>query len=143
MEHTFANKVVVISGAARGIGEALVREFLRLGARVVALDRRWDESDPFFGELRQDDRALALSCDVTSDEDVAQSYVATMRRWGSVDVLINNAAMRQRDLYPGNGERQSATVRGQNWGWKMAYKKHHRPPCRVCAWACETLLPLA
>jgi NAD(P)-dependent dehydrogenase (short-subunit alcohol dehydrogenase family) len=116
MERNFKNKVVAISGAARGIGEAMTREFLRLGARVVALDRLWEASDPFHLELmRNGDFALALSCDITSSEEVEKAYSATMSKWGTVDVLINNAAMRQRDLYPANGASTVLDTLDSHW----------------------------
>src|ERR1700712_4731973 len=115
MHANFEGKVVVISGAARGIGEAMVRHFLAMRASVVALDRLWDEGSPFHAELQGESMALPLSCDVTSSEAIAAAYAACMKRFGSVDVLINNAAMRQRDLYPEDGASAVLNTKDEHW----------------------------
>ncbi|MDQ2736737.1 MAG: SDR family oxidoreductase [Pseudomonadota bacterium] len=119
MSQDFSGKVVAISGAARGIGAAHVKEFLRRGANVVALDRQWDTSDAFHGDLVEEAAALPLSCDITSQEDVDSAFAATIEEWGTVDVLINNAAMRQRDFYPANGV--SAVLNTEDWQWDKMF----------------------
>ena len=65
-DRPFAGRVVVITGAARGIGETLARVFLREGARVVAMDRRWDEGSDLHRTLK-DAGSLPLSADITDD----------------------------------------------------------------------------
>jgi NAD(P)-dependent dehydrogenase (short-subunit alcohol dehydrogenase family) len=119
MNQDFSGKVVAISGAARGIGAAHVQEFLRRGAKVVALDRQWDVADPFHEALAKDAAALALSCDITSQSDVDAAFAATIQKWGTVDVLLNNAAMRQRDFYPSNGA--SAVLDTEDWQWDKMF----------------------
>jgi NAD(P)-dependent dehydrogenase (short-subunit alcohol dehydrogenase family) len=96
----FLNRVVVISSAARGMGRAYADAFLERGARVVGLDRSWDDGLP---------GGMSLTCDVTSESTLATAFEQTIARFGTVDVLVNNAAMRQRDLYPPHG---AAAVRG-------------------------------
>lgn len=115
----FAGKVVAISGAARGIGAAHAREFLRRGANVVALDRQWDTSDPFYRELADEAAALPLSCDITSQGDVDAALAAAIAKWGTVDVLMNNAAMRQRDFYPESGA--SAVLDTEDGQWSKMF----------------------
>lgn len=107
---TVADKVVVVTGAARGMGRAYVRGFLEKGARVAALDLSWtptgvsgDRDDTFARELQQRDDALALTCDITDFEQIQSAYDATIERFGTVDVLINNASLRQIDLFPPTG----------------------------------------
>ena len=95
----FEGRVVAVTGAARGIGEALGRAFLARGASLVALDRHWDEDSAWRGELAAAG-ALALPCDITVDAEIDAARDAALARFGGVDVLVNNAAMRQRDLYP-------------------------------------------
>ncbi|HEY0583777.1 MAG TPA: SDR family oxidoreductase [Chloroflexota bacterium] len=97
------DRVVVITGAARGMGAAYTRGFLDAGARVVATDRSWDPNDAFGQELRGNPSALVLDVDVTSKDQIAAALAATLERFGTVDVLVNNAAMRMRDLYPPHG----------------------------------------
>jgi len=97
------DRVVVITGAARGMGAAYVRGFLDQGARVVASDRHWTGVEAWRDELSSDARALALEMDLTSDVQIEAAYAATIDKFGIVDVLVNNAGMRQRDLFPPHG----------------------------------------
>ncbi|HEY7465655.1 MAG TPA: SDR family NAD(P)-dependent oxidoreductase [Dehalococcoidia bacterium] len=102
-------KVVFITGAARGMGREYVRGFLKEGARVAAADLTWTPSGvsnddfDFAGELSGDDDALVLETDLTIDSHVKHAYAATMQRFGTVDVVISNAGLRQRNLYPPSG----------------------------------------
>jgi len=103
-------KVVVVTGAARGMGRAYVEGFLAKGARVAALDRSWvptgvsgDRDDAFARELEGRDDALTLTCDITDTEQIQDAFDATIEKFGTVDVLINNASFRQIDLFPPTG----------------------------------------
>jgi NAD(P)-dependent dehydrogenase (short-subunit alcohol dehydrogenase family) len=95
--------VVVITGAARGIGNAAAARFLAEGARVVALDRSWDGAEDAAAAMEGTGRALVTTADITDPDSVAASYAQTLDRFGQVDVLINNAACRQRYLFPPDG----------------------------------------
>lgn len=87
-------RVVLVTGAARGLGAAVLRTLCRHGATVVGCDVR--------GELLQrtvDDavaaggRAEAVTMDVTRDDEVARAVDAIAERHGRLDVLVNNAAV--------------------------------------------------
>jgi NAD(P)-dependent dehydrogenase (short-subunit alcohol dehydrogenase family) len=101
--------VVVITGGARGMGREYVRGFLREGAKVAALDVSWapsgvsNDDEDFAAELAGNPDALVLTTDLTIDTHVKRAYEAVMERFGTVDVLINNAGLRQRNLYPPSG----------------------------------------
>jgi NAD(P)-dependent dehydrogenase (short-subunit alcohol dehydrogenase family) len=102
-------KVVFITGAARGMGREYVRGFLKEGAKVAAADISWapsgvsnDDID-FADELSGNDDALVIDTDLTIDSHVKRAYQATIARFGTVDVVINNAGLRQRNLYPPSG----------------------------------------
>ena len=104
------DKVVVVTGAARGMGRAYVQGFLEKGAKVAALDRSWvptgvsgDRDDAFARELQERDDAITLTCDITDSEQIQRAFDATMQRFGTVEVLINNASLRQIDLFPPTG----------------------------------------
>jgi len=89
--------VVVITGAARGMGAEYTRAFSEAGSKVVALERSWEGEEEFRKELDANESILTLTCDVTSNEDLDDAYNATLERFGTVDVLVNNAAFRTRD----------------------------------------------
>jgi 3-oxoacyl-[acyl-carrier protein] reductase len=105
------NKIVVVTGGARGIGAALVRGFLSRGAKVAALDLSWepsmiwsdDRDDRFKREMEAHPDVLPLTADITNEGQVEAAYQATLERFGTVHVLVNNAAMLQRHLFPPGG----------------------------------------
>ena len=80
------DRVVVITGAARGMGRAYAEAFLEHGACVVGLDRAWDAST----RLPAASAALTLECDVARPADISTAFERTMDRFGTVDVLIFN-----------------------------------------------------
>jgi 1,1a-dihydroxy-1-hydro-9-fluorenone dehydrogenase len=86
-------RVVVVTGAARGMGRAYVEGFLAANACVVATDKSWTGVEDFRGDLAEKDSALALDMDVTSDAEIERAYQATLAKFGTVDVLINNAGL--------------------------------------------------
>ena len=85
-------KVVIVTGAARGIGAAIAEACAREGARVAALDLDGAGAETVAKALRDREAdALALRCDVTRAPDIAAALEAVLARWGRVDVLVNNA----------------------------------------------------
>ena len=80
-------KVVVITGASRGIGAATARVFAAAGAQVVLLAR----SD--VTALAQGVGGMALHCDVAQCDQVSAAVAAVAARFGRLDVLINNAGV--------------------------------------------------
>jgi NAD(P)-dependent dehydrogenase (short-subunit alcohol dehydrogenase family) len=88
---SIADKTILITGASRGIGRALVDEALRRGAERVYAAARRPAAHP-------DERVTPLTLDVT---DAAQVHAAA-ERVGSLDILINNAGLA---LYEGLGDR--------------------------------------
>jgi meso-butanediol dehydrogenase/(S,S)-butanediol dehydrogenase/diacetyl reductase len=88
----FEEKTVLITGAASGIGLAATRRFLDEGARVAMLDI--DEAS--LGEAARafpQDRVLVQVGDTANKETAAAAVQATVERFGSVDILINNAGI--------------------------------------------------
>jgi NAD(P)-dependent dehydrogenase (short-subunit alcohol dehydrogenase family) len=90
----FADKVVVITGAATGIGRATAQQLARLGSRLVIADLNGVKAEEAAASIQADNgAAMGLHCDVTSDGDVGSLIEAVAAQYGRVDVLINNASM--------------------------------------------------
>ncbi|PYE84270.1 SDR family oxidoreductase [Pseudoroseicyclus aestuarii] len=82
-------KVVLITGASRGIGEAAARSFAAAGAKLALVARDADRLGALVGELGQE--SLAIPCDVTRSWEVEAAVEMTRATFGRLDVLINNA----------------------------------------------------
>lgn len=105
----------MITGAARGIGRAAAEQFLARDARVVALDRSWDGAEAAAAVMESTGRALIATADITDADSVAASRKETLGRFGQVDVLINNAACRQRYLFPPDGLTTVLDTTEEHW----------------------------
>ncbi|HUK37447.1 MAG TPA: SDR family oxidoreductase [Vicinamibacterales bacterium] len=87
-------KVVVITGASSGLGEATARHLCSSGATVVLGARRVDRLKSLAGELTQrGGKALAMATDVTEYEQVKRLVDAAANTYGRVDVILNNAGL--------------------------------------------------
>ena len=84
------DKVVLVTGGGSGLGRAMGRRFLALGAKLVITGRRREVLEQTAAELPGD--VLALPCDVRDPAAVAALMDAAEARFGRVDVLVNNAA---------------------------------------------------
>ena len=91
------DKVVVITGASMGIGEAVAAEFLSEGARVVLCSRDPQRAQAACQRVGSPDRTFAFACDVTSAAQIEALAKATLDRYGRIDVWINNAGVGLKD----------------------------------------------
>jgi len=100
----FNDRVVLITGAGRGIGRAHARYFAARGASVVVNDNgttRHDgggrdpgPADAVVGEIRAaGGRALAACCDITDASQVSEMMTSVMREYGRIDVVVHNASV--------------------------------------------------
>ena len=90
----FDGKAALVTGAARGLGEAAARRFATEGARVLVVDLDGDGAEAAASSIRDDGgRASAFAADVSSAEEVAAMVGAAVDAFGSLDVLVNNAAV--------------------------------------------------
>jgi NADP-dependent 3-hydroxy acid dehydrogenase YdfG len=91
-EDKVEGKVVVVTGASSGIGEATARLLAARGARVVLGARRADRLEKIVGEIRSaGGQTLAHSVDVTKREEVKALVDAAVAHFGRIDVLVSNA----------------------------------------------------
>jgi NAD(P)-dependent dehydrogenase (short-subunit alcohol dehydrogenase family) len=90
---SFAGRTVLVTGAAKGIGRAVATHFVRAAAQVALVDRDGDALHATAAELGTPDRTLALIADVSDGEQVARAVTAAVQRFGSLDVVVNNAGI--------------------------------------------------
>jgi NAD(P)-dependent dehydrogenase (short-subunit alcohol dehydrogenase family) len=97
-----AGKVAVVTGASRGIGEAIALRYAQEGAKVVVSARTMEEGDhPLPGSMsgvvdrirKAGGEAVAVRCDLAREEDRLNLIAATEDAYGPVDILVNNAAI--------------------------------------------------
>ena len=88
------DKVVVVTGASKGLGRAMALGFAESGADVVVASRKLDECERVADEVRAlGRRALAVSCHVGDWQQCGELIEATVAEFGRVDVLVNNAGI--------------------------------------------------
>lgn len=91
-DRRFAGKVVLVTGASRGIGEETARRFAAAGARVVVAARTQSDLDRVAADIvAAGGDALAVEADVSNAVSVDRLFERTLQRYGRLDVAFNNA----------------------------------------------------
>lgn len=114
------DRVVVVSGGASGIGEAMVEAFAANGARVAFLDVQQDAGAALVRRIEATGavQPLFLACDLSDSAALQRSMETILQRFGTVDVLVNNA---------GNDTRHSVEeVTPEFWDRTMALNLKHQ-----------------
>lgn len=106
MENFYKDKVIIVTGASSGIGLASAQKFASLGAKVVLAARSLDKLEKIASDLNQRFAAhnsqLIAHCiktDVTKEEDCKNLIDQTVRHFGKIDVLVNNAGISMRAVF--------------------------------------------
>lgn len=101
-------KVAVVTGGTRGIGYAIVKKFLENGASVVLWGSRQETVDRALERLRQDNpdwQVTGMAPDLGSYEEIARALDSVKKKYGKIDIMVNNAGISARDsLYDYNPE---------------------------------------
>jgi NAD(P)-dependent dehydrogenase (short-subunit alcohol dehydrogenase family) len=89
------DRVVIITGASRGIGSAIAKRFAKEGAKVVVnYNKSEDKASRLVDEIRKNGgQALAVRADVSKLDEVKQLVKKTVDAYGRVDILVNNAGV--------------------------------------------------
>jgi short-subunit dehydrogenase len=90
-EKNLSGKVVVVTGASMGIGEAIAKIFADHGANIVVLSRDSGRAEAARGRIGHTDRTLALACDVRHREEIDRVLGLTLHHFDRCDVWVNNA----------------------------------------------------
>jgi short-subunit dehydrogenase len=97
MRNPFNGKVVIVTGASSGIGESIAREFAKNGSRVVLAARRSDKLSSIVSSIRSGGyEADYVTTDVTMEEDCRKLVEYTVKKYGTVHILVNNAGISMR-----------------------------------------------
>jgi 3-oxoacyl-[acyl-carrier protein] reductase len=93
----YADRVVVVTGAARGIGAGTAKRFAEEGASVAVLDLEQEAAEASARELPAD-RAMGVACNVAEGNSVEKAVAAVVDEFGKIDVLVNNAGVTRDNL---------------------------------------------
>lgn len=86
-------RVALVTGASRGIGEAIAKAYAERGARVIVSSRKQDGCEAVAGAIvAAGGDAVAMACHIGDMEALAKLFAAVQERYGRLDVLVNNAA---------------------------------------------------
>ena len=85
------SKVVVVTGASMGIGEAIARAWAEQGVRVVLLSRDAARAEAARARMAHPERTLALACDVRHRQEIDRVVGLALDHYGAIDVWVNNA----------------------------------------------------
>ncbi|MFJ2703532.1 bifunctional aldolase/short-chain dehydrogenase [Streptomyces sp. NPDC087428] len=88
-----ATRVALVTGAGSGIGKAIAHRLAAEGACVVVADMNAENAAAVAQDLGGADRAVAVTVDVTSEEQIAEAFRAAVLAFGGVDLVVNNAGI--------------------------------------------------
>jgi NAD(P)-dependent dehydrogenase (short-subunit alcohol dehydrogenase family) len=110
------NKVAIVTGGARGLGEAYCRRLAQEGARVAVADILEKEAGEVVKKIKAaGGQAIAVKVDVTSEEETKRMAEATVKVFGRIDILVNNAG-----FYHGMSRRPFYEISPAEWDKMMA-----------------------
>lgn len=98
MSALLTGKVCIVTGSARGIGKEIALLFAEEGAQVVVNDVRAGSADGWISESMNKERLDVMYFDITDSEAVRKNVMAVKKKYGRIDVLVNNAGVEFNEL---------------------------------------------
>jgi NAD(P)-dependent dehydrogenase (short-subunit alcohol dehydrogenase family) len=109
----FQDKVVIVTGATKGIGEACAYEFAKEGAKVVVTGRSVDLGEQVVATIKDNGGdALFVRCDIGRKSQIDALIAATVSHYGTIDVVVNNAGV--------NHSADFFEISEEDWDWVMS-----------------------
>jgi 3-oxoacyl-[acyl-carrier protein] reductase len=109
-------KVAIVTGGARGLGEAYCLRLAQEGARVAVADILEKEASGVVGEIKAaGGQAVAIKADVTSEAETKRMAEETVKKFGRIDILVNNAG-----FYYGMSRKPFNEISSAEWDKMMA-----------------------
>ena len=88
------NKIVLVTGSSRGIGKAIALLFAKEGAKVIVnYSKSEKEANEVLNEIKKTSDGIAIKCDVSNENEVKSMIEKIIRKFGRLDILINNAGI--------------------------------------------------
>lgn len=112
-QFSVAGSTALVTGASRGIGRTIADRFAADGANVLICSRTRTEIEEAAVEMDASNKGsvVGVECDVTDRERVEATVATTSERFGSIDVLVNNAGTSQREAF--------ADISPEEWRWML------------------------
>ncbi|KAJ9580229.1 hypothetical protein L9F63_004102, partial [Diploptera punctata] len=121
----WTGRVAVVTGASSGIGAAIAVALVKHGLKVVGLARRVERIQELTKSLKSTKGELhALKCDVSKEKEIKEAFQWVKKRFGGVDILVNNAAvMFDSSLIDGDNDEMKTMVDLNITGLNMCTKE--------------------
>lgn len=110
-------KTAIVTGASRGIGKAISAEFSKKGYNVVLISRHYAEVEQTAMEISNSTHGVCVpfECDIRNKNQMAEIFETVIKRFGSIDVLVNNAGVNSRKTL--DQKKWSENFEGNLSGW--------------------------
>jgi NAD(P)-dependent dehydrogenase (short-subunit alcohol dehydrogenase family) len=107
------DKVAIVTGSTKGIGVAIAKEFAKEGAKVVGTGRTVDLGERVVAEIKAEGGdAIFVKCDVSQKAEVDHVVAETVKQYGTVDIVVNNAGV--------NHSADFFEITEEDWDWVMS-----------------------